>query len=172
MFEGLLNFLGQIYEWLIPWTVVQCYERGVLLRLGKFVKDLEPGFHWILPFGIDCAYVETTVPNSHHTRTQSLMTLDGKCVNAGCMVIYQIKNIRKFLLEVEGRQSFLTDCVYGAVSEHIMSSRFEDLLTEASTEKVFKAARKRGFTYGVEIQELRFVDLSLGKGLRLWQTNE
>jgi regulator of protease activity HflC (stomatin/prohibitin superfamily) len=172
VFEGLLNFLIQVREWLVPWTIVQCYERGVLLRFGKFEKDLDPGFHWCIPFGVDNAITETTVPNSCHTNTQTLLTHDNKRVNVSMCVIYTIKDTRKFLLEVEGRGAFVSDCVITAVSKHVRNTALDDLFSDKSCTALYKAARAKAFQYGVELQSLDFADCAPGTGLRLFNTSE
>lgn len=172
MFEGFLNFLNNFKEFLAPFTVVQHWERGVLLRLGKPIRDLEPGFHWLIPFGIDDAITETVVPNSMQTSTQTLWTKDGKRVNVSMCAVYEIKNPRKFLLEVEGRGAFITDCVISAMSKHVRNTNLEDLITEESCQAVYKQARAKAFRYGVEITSLDYADCAPGSALRVFNSAE
>ena len=69
LFHLPLKILGTVwhlilgYAWKHPWAVavalfglarafgvvIQSGQRGVLFRWGKAVKELEPGFHWLIP---------------------------------------------------------------------------------------------------------------------------
>lgn len=172
MFESLLNFLISVRDWIFPWTVVQHWERGVQMRLGVPIKDLDPGFHWILPFGFDDVLTETIVPNSCHTNTQTLTTLDGKRINVSMVVVYEIKNVRKFVTECEGRGAFVSDAIIAIVSKHVRNKNLADLCSDESCQEMYKAARARGFRYGVEVQSLEFADCAQGTGLRLFNSAE
>ena len=65
---GLLKAVGRLvlgHAKQNPWTLlvalyglaracgalIQSGQRGVLFRWGRVVKELEPGFHWLVPVG-------------------------------------------------------------------------------------------------------------------------
>ncbi|UCD16122.1 MAG: FtsH protease activity modulator HflK [Candidatus Omnitrophota bacterium] len=55
----LFSIVGIIAALIVVFTsfyTIQPNEVGVLLRLGKFVKNTQPGLHFKLPFGIDRVY--------------------------------------------------------------------------------------------------------------------
>jgi regulator of protease activity HflC (stomatin/prohibitin superfamily) len=46
MFERVLDFLASFWNVLRPLVVVDDYEGGVILRFGRYKRDLTPGLHW------------------------------------------------------------------------------------------------------------------------------
>ncbi len=179
MFDSFLHFLTTFREFLTPWTIVNCYEKGVLLRNGKQkaclchkgVLVLEPGWHWIFPLGIDEVLTETVVLNTTHCGAQSLTTKDGVSVVVNAMVIYEIADIETYLLKVEGRGGFMTDCVYAGVSEHVINTDFADLLGDKSYRALRALVRRSAKRYGVEVEAVKFADVVKARSLRLWQQN-
>ena len=73
-FEFIWSILG-LFQF---WTIVDQYERGVVLRLGKYLRTIEPGFHWLLPLGIDRAILHEVILTTRQLDEQSLTTYDGK----------------------------------------------------------------------------------------------
>jgi regulator of protease activity HflC (stomatin/prohibitin superfamily) len=150
------------------WIVMAPYEAGVLIRLGKFVKILEPGFHWALPFGIDQYEHEHTVPRTHSLQPQSVTLVDGKQVGFEAVITYKVRDIKTALLEVEDSDHAIRDSCAGTIAHSIMACTWNELVeSEDWTERVLKACRQKGFKFGLEITNVQFSTLSLVKTLRL-----
>lgn len=101
MLDKLVDFIVQCITLFKFWAVYQPYEAGALLRLGKFIRVLEPGFHWRYPFGIDQCLVEHTVPSTHSLGDESATTADGKSIGFHAVITYRVRDIAKALLEVD-----------------------------------------------------------------------
>lgn len=108
MIAKLIDTLLSVWWALIPWTVLDPYERGVLLRLGRYKRTLSPGFHWKVPFNFDTVLTCNTAPTSTtfyveyerpYTRSVTLA------------VFWKIRSPKKFLLEVEDAKGTLMDLV-------------------------------------------------------------
>ena len=82
-FSWIKDLLVAWYEWLIPFTVIDAYEEAVVLRLGKYHRNLDPGFHWLIPFGIERALSDEVVTRVVNLSSQSLTTQDGVPVVVG-----------------------------------------------------------------------------------------
>ena len=78
MFDRLIDILLAVFSSLIPWKVVQPYEKAVLVRLGQFVRVLEPGFHWVIPLHIDHVYNDAVTPRTELLTGLATDTKDGK----------------------------------------------------------------------------------------------
>src|SRR5690348_16421157 len=85
-FEKLIDLVVQFLECFRFCTIIDCYERGVRLRLGKYPKALDPGFHWQAPFFIDRILTENVVPKLHQLPTQSIATADDKQIAMGAVI--------------------------------------------------------------------------------------
>jgi regulator of protease activity HflC (stomatin/prohibitin superfamily) len=152
---------------LLPWVVIHPYQRGVLLRLGTFVKVLEPGFHWILPLGIDEAPGLNVMLKTHRIPGLATTTKDGRQVGFDAVVSYRITDVQKALLEVDDVQDAIIDTCAGIVGTTLADNTWEELLHGAAIEGLTKACRQRGWRYGVEILGVQLTGLALVRTIRL-----
>ena len=77
MFDKLIELIVASLETFQFWTVINPYERAVLIRLGQFKEELAPGFHWRLPFHIDAVHSEHVVPRTERISGLATTTADG-----------------------------------------------------------------------------------------------
>src|SRR5258708_96995 len=127
MFDRPLDLIVQFIHLFKPFVVITCYERGVILRWGIPTRDLAPGFHWMWPFGIETYTSANVVPETMIIGPQSLTTKDDVSVVVACLVTFQIDNVRKFLLEIEGAHQVIEDSAIGTVSHFIIERSWEQL---------------------------------------------
>lgn len=170
MFDRFFDLLLQCLDYLKFMAILQPYEAGVLVRLGKFVRVLEPGWHLIVPV-IDIIHREHTVPRTHSLHTQSVMTIDGKQITFQAVITSQVRDIKKALLDVEDGEHAIQDSCSGCIAYELSHMSWNDILVASdTTDKVTAACRKRGFKYGLEITAVQFSTMSLSKALRLFQS--
>jgi regulator of protease activity HflC (stomatin/prohibitin superfamily) len=81
----------QIREW----------ERGVLLRLGRFRRTLKPGVSWVLP-GFDSVVrlVDMRI-RSTHFKAEDTLTKDTVPVNVDAVLFWVVVDAERAILEVE-----------------------------------------------------------------------
>jgi regulator of protease activity HflC (stomatin/prohibitin superfamily) len=149
------------------WVVLDEYERGVLLRLGKFHKLLEPGFHLCIPFYVDRAVHDNVVTRTTELQPQTLTTKDNRTVSVTAVVTSNIRDIKKALLEVEGVDHALVDSCAAAVGTHVGSLTWDELRTADITDALTKLCRKNAWRYGIEIERVQLADLALSRVIRL-----
>ena len=78
MFDRLLDLLVGCIDLFKFWIILMPYQGGVLVRLGKFVRELEPGLHWLIPFGVDQVLTEHTVPQFISLAESGIISKDGR----------------------------------------------------------------------------------------------
>lgn len=169
MLDKLIDFLIQCIELFRFWVVIHPYEGGVLLRLGKFRKVLDCGFHWMLPFGIDKDITEHVVPTTHSLGDESTISKDGKLIGFHAVVTYKIRDIQKALLDVEDVKHAIYDACCGEIGRVMRESTWEEMLSEDILEKLTAACRKRGFRYGIEVMSVQLAGIALCRSIRLMQ---
>ena len=57
MFEKLIDLLVGAWHRLCPLEIIEAYNRGVVLRFGRYHRTLEPGLHWKWPVAEDVVSV-------------------------------------------------------------------------------------------------------------------
>lgn len=169
MFDRLIDVALQFIELFKFWVVVDAYERGVVLRWGKFQRELEPGLHWLIPLGIDRPLLDNVVTRTDELRNSTLTLRDGASVSVSVVVRYNIRDVKKALLEVEGISDVIRDSVIGNVSDHVRAATWETLPSPEFGESLSKSCRKMAWRYGIEIESVVFADLARVKPLALLQ---
>jgi regulator of protease activity HflC (stomatin/prohibitin superfamily) len=167
MFDKLIDLCIQFIELFRFFIVIDQFERGVVLRLGVFNRELEPGFHFLIPFNIENCMTDNVVTRVSGTSNQVLTTKDEKGIIARVMVRWRIRDIQKALLEVEGVDDAFRDSVFAVVKQEVHSSDWATIRGEAFGEELTKKARKLGFRYGIEVEQVQFTDLAISKSFTL-----
>lgn len=169
MLDKLVDLLISCVELLRFWIVLDPFEQGVLLRLGKFVRVIEPGFHWVFPFRIDHVLFECVVPSTHSLGDESVITLDGKSVGFHAIVTYQVRDIKKAMLEIEDVNHAVRDACLGEIGRVLRESTWAEVIDPSILDKCTTACRKRGFRYGIEIMSVQLGSLALVRNIRVMQ---
>src|SRR6185295_11325301 len=101
MFDRLFDIVFQFLDLFKFWVVLDPFEQGVVLRLGKYQRTVSEGFHFVYPFNVDNVLVDNVVPRTINLGEQGLTTKDGKTITVSAVVTAKISDIRKALLDVE-----------------------------------------------------------------------
>lgn len=169
MLDRLIDFVVQFIELFKFWVVIPPFEAGVLIRLGKFSRVLECGFHWIVPFGIDQVLTEHIVPTTHSLGDESTISKDGKLVGYHAVVTYKVRDIQKALLDVEDVEHAIRDACCGEIGRVMRESTWDDMRDEGILDKLTAACRKRGFRYGIEVMSVQLAGIAICRSIRLMQ---
>jgi regulator of protease activity HflC (stomatin/prohibitin superfamily) len=171
MLDRLIDLLLQFLEAFRVIYVVDEYERGVVLRLGRFHRELSPGWHLMIPLYVERVIVDNVVPRTMNLGSLNLTTSDGVLIGIGVIITARIHNIQKALLHVEAVDDAVRDACYAEIATVVHTHTWQELQQEDINEKLLKVCRPRAFTYGIEIIRAQISDLSKGKSLFLWKQN-
>jgi regulator of protease activity HflC (stomatin/prohibitin superfamily) len=165
-FEKLIDLVVQFLEFFRFCTTIDCYERGIHLRFGKFYRVLEPGIRLQIPFFIDRVITENVVPKLHQLPTQSIATKDDKQIAMGAVICYSIRSIEKAVLEVESVNHAVNDACQTAILDLILASTWDEIRAPEFGDTLTAKCRKRAWKYGIEIESVRFCELALVRTYR------
>lgn len=169
MLEKLVDFLINVIRIFQFFSVVYAYQAGVVLRFGKYQRTVGPGFLWLFPFYVDQLIVENVVLETLPVGPQSLTTSDGISIILGTVVSFTIEDVKKFLLEVEGRNEFIEDSAYGIQSKFISLHTWDQLCTLDLENELSKTMRRRAKEWGVNIVRVQVSDFTRSSSFRLIQ---
>lgn len=80
--------------------VISQWQKGVIFRLGKFAKELNPGLVWVIPI-IDSVYLVDMRIRTMDVIPQEVMTKDSVPTKIDAVVYYQIFDAQKSITGVE-----------------------------------------------------------------------
>ena len=167
MFDRLIDFLLESLKIFQFWVVIDPYERGVLLRLGRFVKVLEPGWHFLVPAFVDRVIAENVVPRTQRLTGLATTTTDGKSVGFDAVITYRIKDVAKAILEAEHVEDAIADSCAGHICTHLAALTWDEIVHKGAPESLTKVCRARGFRWGVEIEAVQLVGTAVVRSIRL-----
>ncbi len=169
MFDRIFDFLADVWEWLIPWVVIDQYEQGVVLRFGKFKRVVNPGLRFMLPLGIEECKYETVVRQTAYLDPQSVTTYDNKSITIAAIVVFKIVDIRKFLLDIDDGEDDMSNMVYGIISDNVEETLWLNCRRKDFNKRVFDECSQECNEYcGVEIISIKWSDKATARNLRLW----
>jgi regulator of protease activity HflC (stomatin/prohibitin superfamily) len=166
MFERILDFIAGFWNVLRPWIVVNDFEGGVILRLGRFHRKLAPGLHWKLPIA-DAAITTSTVITTMALRPQTLTTRDDFSVVISAIVKYHIADVRAYLLDIWDSADVLNDVTLGAIKETIAFVEYADLQKKGIEDHVLNMVQSEAEKFGVHVHKVTFSDLGKVRSIRL-----
>jgi len=172
VFDKLFEFISSCWQWLIPFIVLEPYHRGVITRLGKFHREIGPGFHWQWPCSIEHAIYGSVVTNTQMLAAQPLTTLDGQQISLQPLLTYHVVDVKKLYLEVEDRSNALHDTAAGVIASEAAKRTWDEVRSEAFPKEVLKAVRRRGFRYGIEVDDVQFAGLQKTRSYLLLQSHK
>jgi len=128
------------------WYIVKAEEQGVVLRFGAYNRTELPGFHWKLPVPFETALkpkvarvhqenIGFRVSRGRNTSSsiphESLMlTGDENIVDINFSVIWQIKNARDFLFNLDDPVGAVKSVSESAMREVVGKNDLEPIITQ------------------------------------------
>lgn len=171
----MLDWLAQVFEkfwdYIRPWEIVDPFESGVLVRLGKYNKKLEAGsFTWKVPF-IDYVYTAIITPDTMNTAPITLTTTDGKTVSIGAVIEFEINDIYKYTLCTNEPRSNMHDIILGAISDEIEDREWEEIRKKTTRNAVLRKISKKAEEMGIKIIDFYFTDKCVVRPFKIFRDN-
>jgi regulator of protease activity HflC (stomatin/prohibitin superfamily) len=148
--------------------VAKQWERGVVLRLGRYVGLRGPGLFWIVPF-IDSVnkWIDQRVITTSFAAEQTL-TLDTVPVNVDAVLFWLVYDPEKAALEVQEYQQAVSWAAQTALRDIIGRTSLSDLLKgrERIEEELQRLIDTRSNPWGVTVQSVEMRDVVIPESLQ------
>lgn len=148
VFFLLIVFVVAVFA-LTSYYTVAADSQGVVLRFGKYLKTVEPGLHFKLPFGIDAVTIVPTrrqlklefgfttpgyltnpiQPSQDPMEEKSMVTGDLNAALVEWVVQYRIDDPSQYLFEVRNPGGTLRDVSEAAMREVIGDRTVDEVIT-------------------------------------------
>lgn len=147
-------------------------ERGVVLRFGKFSRELNPGINLTLPRPIE-ALTKVNVSNVRSVTDRGhMLTEDENLVEFNYEVQYRVRNAQEFLFEVRSPEITLQQAAESALRESVGSTGLDDILEGTTrqlvgqeTQHVLQETLDR-YQAGIQITQFNLVDVNVPAQVR------
>src|SRR6476620_6430369 len=148
--------------------VAKQWERGVVLRLGRYVGLRGPGLFWVMPF-VDSVnrWIDQRVITTSFAAEQTL-TSDTVPVNVDAVLFWLVYDPEKAALEVQEYQQAVSWAAQTALRDIIGRTSLVDLLKgrERIEEELQKLIDLRSNPWGVTVQSVEMRDVVIPESLQ------
>lgn len=166
--EKLIDLFIEFVGLFQCWVYVDEYEKGVVLRLGRFHRTIDPGMRWVLPLGLERAIITNSKPDPLYLHQQSLHTADDYIVNIQIGVIWRITDIKAFLIDNENTEHMVGMLCAGSVARSVQGCKWKDIAHPGYPDTLKSPMNRKVRKRGVEIDEVVIQDFAAGTANRLW----
>lgn len=142
--------------------IVNQYERGVMLTLGKFTGVREPGINIIIPIiqkmtKVDIRTKAESVPD------QNAITRDNVTVNVNAVLYYKIVDASKAILEVESYRFAVSQYAQTTMRNLIGEVTLDELLSKRDelADRIAEMVGKDVGAWGILVQNVELKDIAL-----------
>ena len=167
MFDRLIDLLVSIWIHIKPIVFIEEFEKAVVFRGGRYIKNWNPGAHLRIPL-VDDFYSDVVTPDTQDIREVNVTTLDGKTISIGCQFNLMIIDIKKALVDTHEWRTNLIDISRGILSDHLEDCSWEDIRKKTTKNAVEKKIQKRCDEMGIEISDFNFTDKALSRVFKLF----
>ncbi len=161
----VLNFIG-IYV-LFAFKIASQWEKGIVLRLGRFVGLKGPGPFWIVPI-IDTipSWIDHRVMVTPFTAERTL-TKDTVPVDVDAVLFWLVWDAEKAALEVENYRAAISWAAQTALREIIGKMNLAEILTgrEKMDAELQRIIDERTTPWGITVQSVEIRDVVIPQAL-------
>ena len=142
--------------------VVNQYERGVVLTLGKYTGTRAPGLTWIFVgvqkmVKVDLRITTTDIPQ------QEVITKDNVPVGINAVVYFQVENAEKAILNIKDYTTAVSMYAQATLRDVIGAIELDPLLTERdkNAEEVQRIVSAATESWGISVTDIKIQDIEL-----------
>jgi len=161
----LLIVIGAIM--ILGLRVVNQYQRAVKFRLGKYVKTLNPGLNWVIPFiewvrKVDIRVIATDIPS------QEVITKDNVPMKVNGVVFFKVVNAEKAVLEVESYGYAISQLAQSALRDMAGKAELDTVLAkrEEIGNQIQDIVDKETDPWGIKVTDVKIKDIELPENMK------
>jgi hypothetical protein len=165
MLDKLIDILLRVGEQIFPFVIIDSYEGAIHMRLGKKVKELPVGLHFI---PLKTIYVDRVISTHIKVDTFSVSnvnvtTTDNKTVSVGGIIEYLIFDVTKNLIECNDAMTNAKDITRGIIADYLSDCTWEEVNKKPTRTAIKNRLNKELADIGIEVKQVLFGDIVLSK---------
>ncbi len=147
---------------IIGLRVIDQYERGVVLTLGKYSGTKQPGLTWIMigvqrMIKVDLRITTTDIPQ------QEVITKDNVPVGINAVVYFQVESAERAILNIQDYTLAVSQYAQAALRDVIGGIELDPLLSEREkiSEEIKKIVDIATDNWGINVTDIKIQDIEL-----------
>ena len=142
--------------------VIDQYERGVVLTLGRYTSTRIPGLNWIFPgiqrmIKVDLRITTIDIPQ------QEVITKDNVPVGINAVVYFNVENAEQATLNIQDFTTAVSQYAQAALRDVIGGVELDSLLSERETisAEIKKIVDEATRSWGINVTDVKIQDIEL-----------
>ncbi len=147
--------------------VINQYERGVVLTLGKYTSTLTPGLRWIFPgiqtmIKVDMRITTVDIPR------QEAITRDNVPVGINAVVYFRVEKAEDAVLKIKNYRYATSQYALAAMRDIVGGLELDTLLTEREkiAADIKKVVDEETDEWGIDVTAIKMQDIELPAGMK------
>lgn len=147
--------------------VINQYERGVIQRLGRFRKILDPGLHVIIPYidimrNVDVRTTPMDVPK------QEVITKDNVTVNVDAVVYFRVIDAKKAVFETTNYAYATSTFAQTALRDVTGNFDLDELLSKRNeiSKQIKEIVDAQTDKWGIDIESVKLQNIELPSDMK------
>ena len=143
--------------------IAQEYQRGVILRLGRYVGLRGPGLYWIVPLGIERARTIDVRTLTVSAEQQETITRDSVTIKVNAVLWYRIVDAAKSVIEVADAHAAVYQLALTGLRNIIGQHDLDEVLQQRDkiNELLRESIASSTTVWGLEVQRFEMKDVEL-----------
>ncbi|HET8575386.1 MAG TPA: slipin family protein [Candidatus Paceibacterota bacterium] len=142
--------------------IVNQYEKGVVLTLGKYTGTKVPGLTWIFPgvqqmIKVDMRITTTDIPK------QEVITKDNVPANINAVVYFQVKSAEDAILNIQNYTLAIAQYAQAALRDVIGGTELDEILSEREhvSQEIQSIVTEATKNWGIAVTDIKIQDIEL-----------
>lgn len=142
--------------------IIDQYERGVVLTLGKFSYTLNPGVNFLIPFVQRVIKVDIRITTSDIPQ-QEVITRDNVPVGINAVVYFLVRKPEDAVLKIQDYTFAITQYAQTALRDVIGGVELDELLTQRQkiSDEIQKIVEEETNDWGVDVTAIKIQDIEI-----------
>lgn len=164
---GFIIFFVIVFLLFVRPKIINQFERGIVLKMGKYQKTFGPGFHFIVPI----LQKVTKVDVRTHTcdiPPQEVITKDNVTVKVDAVVYMRVLDPQKAVLEIANYSAATSNFAASALRDVTGNFELDELLgkREVIAEQLKQIVDTQTDKWGIDIESVRLQNIELPSDMK------
>ena len=157
-----------VIGWATGIRIINEYERGVVLRLGRLTNPKPPGVRFIVPFGVDRLIKIDLRTVTLEVPPQEAITLDNVTVKVLAVVYFQVVHPEYAVTRVQNYYNATSQIAQSTLRSVLGQSSLHDLLAERAmlTSTLQRIIDDQTEPWGVKVSAVEIKDVELPQSMQ------
>lgn len=172
MLASIFTYIADFIHSMSPVRIIRSYQKGVLFRLGKDIRELGEGIYFVVPFFEDIE-THSTTQDCITSEPHMVETSDGVSILYVTVVRYKVVNVRDMYVKIGNLDTDVVEWATSEISSKISTMTFSQVMQNRREliDHCFSLLSDELEGWGVELISLGLPSLTRARAFRLFKSD-